>query len=199
MASRHASSSRADPNNPPRGVMAAEPPIMNSADHQTRTLSPDRKDRYRSSGRGGGFPITGFPATNPSFPNGGGGGYAPPPAAVDAIQNNLQQLHSNPNSYNQYNNNNNTAVQQQQMNPYGEVPPPRPTPPASSSLLPPAPVAVGQASPLKNNNLTGELGGSTHNNLQVAIRHIEHLRGSAYLPSFFKTIHIHCSLFIRIL
>ena len=127
---RHASSSR---------VEAAQPPSLDNraaVESQSRTLSPERKDRsYRASGRG--FPITGYPDRSGGGASGGyadrsagfsdrggvynGGGYPP--------EGNMPQSHANSNSYNQYNSG-------PLMNPYGEVAPPRPTPPPSLLFAP---------------------------------------------------------------
>ncbi len=96
--SRHASSTR-----------VAEPMMLNGGVEQgARTLSPDRKDRYRASGRGGG----GYGYDMP--PTAGGPSHHMVPAATG----------SNANSYNQYNSNS----QSYGAGGYGSSPP--------SSLLP---------------------------------------------------------------
>jgi hypothetical protein len=76
--SRHASTTR-----------VAEPMMLNGGVEQgARTLSPDRKDRYRASGRGGGY------------------GYdMPPTAGVPPHHMVPAATGSNANSYNQYNSN----------------------------------------------------------------------------------------------
>ena len=82
--SRHASSTRAEQQ---PGMLTGH---SNGLDpqQQARTLSPDRKDRYRASGRGYGYEAAGggppFHHQNGPLLNGGGSG-------------------SNANSYNQYN------------------------------------------------------------------------------------------------
>ena len=101
--SRHVSSSRLE-----QGVRT-DVGVRPEQPEQSRTLSPDRKDRYRSSGRGPGFPSTGFPITG--FPNYTSGYPGHPPPSDNLV--NHPTPHSNSNSYNQYT-----------MNPYGEVPPP---------------------------------------------------------------------------
>ena len=153
---RHASSSRADSHDPRHAsssrVDSHDPRHARAEPQDSRTLSPDRKDRYRSSGRAGnnGFP-NGMYATD-----GFKSGYAPSP---EAMPNNLG-IHSNANSYNQYDHQGphgahqsshgvlqgapHQGAQQLSLNAYGEVPPPRPTPPTS---LPPA-----VPSPAKQNN-----------------------------------------------
>ena len=164
---RHASSSR---------VEAAQPPSLDNraaVESQSRTLSPERKDRsYRASGRG--FPITGYPDRSGG---GAGGGYADRSAGFNdrgGVYNgggyppdsNMPQSHSNSNSYNQYNSG-------PLMNPYGEVAPPRPTPPTSlpaNLTQPPSqPVSLPQPSPTKNTNLTDSNNSSSQPLGQVAI------------------------------
>jgi hypothetical protein len=95
--SRHASSTR-----------VAEPMMLNGgAEQGARTLSPDRKDRYRASGRGGyGYDM-------------------PPTAGVPPHHMVPAATGSNANSYNQYNNSNSQSYG---AGGYGSSPP--------SSLLP---------------------------------------------------------------
>ena len=117
--SRHVSSSRLE-----QGVRT-DVGARTEQSEQSRTLSPDRKDRYRSSGRGPGFPSTGFPITG--FPN-YTTGYPAHPSAGENMPINNNIPHSNSNSYNQY-------TQQLQMNAYGDVPPPPPTPPSPGTIF----------------------------------------------------------------
>ena len=102
---RHASSSRI-PETGHASLSYPRPP------EQARTLSPDRRDRYRASGRGYTEGPTSLPPPRPDQ-------YPTQPSSVP---------HSNSNSYNQYN-------QQYPINTggYGELPPPRPNPPATMS------------------------------------------------------------------
>ena len=104
---RHASSSRL-PETGHAQLSYPRPP------EQARTLSPDRRDRYRASGRGG-YPDQGPTSLPPPRPD----QYPPQTSSVP---------HSNSNSYNQYNS-------QYPINTggYGELPPPRPNPPATMS------------------------------------------------------------------
>jgi len=168
--SRHASSSRVQETN-----LSVPPARQND---QARTLSPERRDRYRSSGRGQSGhpdpsrnhpePPRGHPDPSRSHPDPPRGHYDPgrgppetqPPPRPDAYNSHST---SNSNSYNQYN--------QQYMpstNGYSEsAPPPRPNPPASLSNLtnpPPRPDPpqstsspsvnpYAGSSPTKNNNL----------------------------------------------
>jgi len=98
--SRHASSTR-----------VAEPMMLNGGVEQgARTLSPDRKDRYRASGRGGGGYVYDMSPT--------AGGVPPSHHMLPAATG------SNANSYNQYNN----SSQSYGAGGYGSSPP--------SSLLP---------------------------------------------------------------
>jgi hypothetical protein len=115
--SRHASSTRAE-----QQPVVAGGHLNGHAGlgDQARTLSPDRKDRYRASGRGYGYEATNGPAAYhhqgvPGLGNGGGG--------------------SNANSYNQYNS----------QPPYGYGP----SPPSSLPPLTAAPASLPQHSPVK--------------------------------------------------
>ena len=96
--SRHASSSRVPETG--QNSLSYRPP------EQARTLSPDRRDRYRASGRG--FPGEGPVSLPPPRPD-------PHPSGPSSVP------HSNSNSYNQYNHS-----QYPLTNGYGELPPPRP-------------------------------------------------------------------------
>ena len=95
--SRHASSSRV----PETGQNS----LSYRPAEQARTLSPDRRDRYRASGRG--YPGEGPVSLPPPRPD-------PHPSGPSSVP------HSNSNSYNQYNS------QYPLSNGYGELPPPRP-------------------------------------------------------------------------
>ena len=96
--SRHASSSRV----PETGQNS----LSYRPAEQARTLSPDRRDRYRASGRG--YPGEGPVSLPPPRPD-------PHPSGPSSVP------HSNSNSYNQYNHS-----QYPLTNGYGELPPPRP-------------------------------------------------------------------------
>ena len=104
---RHASSSRLpETSHGSLSLPYSRPP------EQARTLSPDRRDRYRASYREG---MTGGPTSLPPTRD-----HYPTSSSVP---------HSNSNSYNQYN-------QSYHLNPArfvpgGEVPPPRPLPPST--------------------------------------------------------------------
>ena len=104
--SRHASTTRAD----------QPPPVANQNMDPSRTLSPDRKDRYRSSGRGGGgnSGYNGYaPGMNGSYNGPSNGVSYPPPDLMVPPQGSIhvqppgpgQPPHSNSNSYNQYTHN----------------------------------------------------------------------------------------------
>ena len=114
---RHASSSRADPSGGGGGGRVVDHP-HHQPDH--RTLSPDRKDRYRSSGRGGysAAPAGGVGMYTDGYQQ---NGYAPPPLQPpDNIgggggmgqQQHTNTNHSNANSYNQYNHHQAAAYRQ---------------------------------------------------------------------------------------
>ena len=103
---RHASSSRL-PETSHASLSYPRPP------EQARTLSPDRRDRYRASGRG-------YPDPNREGPA------SLPPPRPDQYPNSVP--HSNSNSYNQYNQQFSLST-----NGYGEMPPPRPNPPSTMS------------------------------------------------------------------
>ena len=143
VSSRHASTTRAD-----------QPPL-----DPARTLSPDRKDRYRSSGRGngngGGF--NGYapaPGGNVLYNGQMNGGNYPPQPDIMAGQGGIHLpeqphgQHSNSNSYNQYTHN---------------PPPIISTNPAS---LPPQSNVngYGEYRPHTNGPLNGHNGGSNVNN-----------------------------------
>ena len=107
---RHASSSRLpETSHGSLSLPYSRPP------EQARTLSPERRDRYRASYR-----------------EGGGGPTSLPPPRPDHYPTSSSVPHSNSNSYNQYN-------QSYPLNParyvtQGEAaPPPRPLPPGTSS------------------------------------------------------------------
>lgn len=100
-AGRHASSSRVPENGGPPPLSYPRPP------EQARTLSPDRRERYRSSGRGYPEGLASLPPPRPE----------PHPSSVP---------HSNSNSYNQYNSGYPLS------NGHGELPPPRPQLPYSN-------------------------------------------------------------------
>ena len=155
--SRHASSTRAE-----QQQLTGHHSI-NGLDQQqqARTLSPDRKDRYRASGRGYGYDATSggglpyhHPGGQPAMGGAGGG--------------------SNSNSYNQYNS----------QPPFGggygsEM---RPTPPSS---LPP--LSLPQHSPVKvappvltTDNSGGGGGGSP---LQVSSPQVENTFDKPFIPS----------------
>lgn len=104
--SRHASSSR---------LAEQQAGLSYRPMDQARTLSPDRRDRYRASQRGDG--PTSLPPPRPEHPSG---------------QSSVP--HSNSNSYNQYN-----QQYPQLTNGYGELPPPRPQPPYGGAVAPPRP------------------------------------------------------------
>ena len=105
---RHASSGRLpETSHAPLSLPYSRPP------EQARTLSPDRRDRYRASYREA--QSTGGPASMP------GGGQYPTSSSVP---------HSNSNSYNQYNQS--YALNPRYVSQGAEAaPPPRPLPPSS--------------------------------------------------------------------
>jgi hypothetical protein len=111
-AQRHASSSRLPE------VVSGHAALSFRAPEQARTLSPDRRDRYRASGRG--YQGEAGPASLPP----------PRPEPQGSVP------HSNSNSYNQYNH----AQFPVLTNGYGELPPPRPHPPyGGAGAAPPRP------------------------------------------------------------
>ena len=117
ISSRHASSSRL----PEAGHAALSYP---RPPEQARTLSPDRRERYRASGRGYG----------PVHPGEGPASLPPPRPDTHPQGQGGSVTHSNSNSYNQYNHS-----QYPLTNGYGELPPPRPHPPYSGGGAPPRP------------------------------------------------------------
>ena len=105
--SRHASSSRV----PETGQNS----LSYRPAEQARTLSPDRRDRYRASGRG--YPGEGPVSLPPPRPD-------PHPSGPSSVP------HSNSNSYNQYNQS--YALNPRYVTQGAEAaPPPRPLPPSS--------------------------------------------------------------------
>lgn len=104
---RHASSSRVPETS--HGTLSYPPP-----QEQARTLSPDRRDRYRASGRG----YDGGPASMPAPRQDERSQYLPSGAAQGSVPNSAS------NSYNQYNGH--------PLSSSSDAPPPRPNPPTNS-------------------------------------------------------------------
>ena len=175
VSSRHASTTRAD-----------QPPL-----DPARTLSPDRKDRYRSSGRGngngGGF--NGYapaPGGNVLYNGQMNSGNYPPQPDIMAGQGGIHLpeqphgQHSNSNSYNQYTHN---------------PPPIISTNPAS---LPPQSNVngYGEYRPQTNGPLNGHNGGSNVNNgvigsVKGSLNHSENSNTLTSQVRIFKITYIH--------